>query len=289
MGIRRTSHLTVRPDGTLERVATPEPTTGNPDDDEKLGSRFEELLQEGDRRDAAAARDAQQARQMMPARFPWRDPTRQAATRAADQATADRGRDAGRAKDARAAEDAEDHRDEQVAEAAAQGGAHAKERRSGDQQEGQQSGSGGQSGDSSAALAALQGELARPQPIGGTPAPASPPPPSGSREISEVAAEVAARISTARSHGAAQVQIDLREDLLPQTSMTIEDQAGTIVVTVNSGSDNAAQVLSSHAQELGQAISRRTGKSTRINLGDQSWTAEADQSAADTTRSPDDG
>jgi hypothetical protein len=104
-----------------------------------------------------------------------------------------------------------------------------------------------------------------------------------------VAIEVATRISTARSHGSAQVRIDLREDLLSQTSMTVEDQAGTIVVTVNSGSKDAARVLSSHAQELGQAISRRTGKSTRINFGDQSWTAEADQSAADAPRSPEDG
>jgi hypothetical protein len=287
MGIRPTSHLTVRSDGTLERVETPEPTIGNPDDDEKLGSRFEELLQEGERQDAAAARDAQQAQLMTPARFPWRDPARQAATQAADQGTADRERDAGRTKDARAASDAEDRRDEQAAEAGAQSGVHAKQRKNGDQQDGQQSGSGEQQGDSNAALAALQGELARAQPVDGAPASESPPSPAGSREISEVAAEVAARISTARSHGSAQVQIDLREDLLPQTSMTVEDQAGTIVVTLNSGSDEAAQVLSSHAQQLGQAISRRTGKPTRINFGDQSWTAEADRSATDAT--PDHG
>lgn len=284
MGIRRTSHLTVRPDGTLQRVATPEPTAGQRDDSKELSDHFEELLQEGDQRDAAKARDAQTERTMTPQRFPWRDPSK-----AAGQAAADRGRDAARTKDSRKAEDAEQRHEDQSAEAGAQGASHAKQHKGGDQSGGQQQSGGGQQGDTSAALAAMQGEAARPQSEPSAPATTSAPEPSGSREISEVAAQVAARISTARSHGSTKVQIDLREDLLPKTSMTVEDQGNMIVVNVDAGSSEASEMVSGHAQELGQAISRRTGRSTRINLGDQSWTTEADQSAAGEARSTDDG
>ena len=103
--------------------------------------------------------------------------------------------------------------------------------------------------------------------------------PSSARLIAEVACEVAARITTASGHGSSQVHIDLREDVLPQTSMMVENQAGVVVVTLSSGSNEAAELLSSHATELGRAISRRTGKSTRIDFAGSSWTTDADGGA----------
>src|SRR5690606_29855760 len=84
------------------------------------------------------------------------------------------------------------------------------------------------------------------------------------------------RIATTSGHGASQVRIDLRDDVLPQTSMTVENQAGTVVVTLSSGSNDTAEILSSHAADLGRAIPRRTGKRARLALAGQSWTTDPD-------------
>src|SRR5690606_36497304 len=151
---------------------------------------------------------------------------------------------------------------------------HAKHGKSGEREGGHDSG-GGQ-GDKDGAMMALQGDPAWPQPAPGAPAGASAPPASGAGLIAEVAGEVASRIATTSGHGASQVRIDLRDEVLPQTSMTVENQAGMVVVTLSSGSNEAAELLSSHAAELGRAISRRTGKRTRILLAGRSWTTDPD-------------
>jgi Type III secretion protein (HpaP) len=289
MGIRRNERVVVRPDGTLERVAAAEPSSDECAEAERLGARFDELMRQDERGAPAPERDMRSSLLPTPARPPWRDPAPRAATptadQAADQATdraaAGRDREKERPKVSSTPDRPDDDRADPSAAGGAPGAPHAKDRKGGDREGGRDS--EGEQGDGSAAMMALPSETARPQPAGGASAGASAPPPSSAPLIAEVANEVASRITTGSAHGGSQVRIDLRDEVLPQTSLTVENQAGVVVVTLSSGSSEAAELLSSHAAELGRAISRRTGKSTRIDFAGRSWTTDADGGTAGDT------
>lgn len=283
MGERRVDRLTVRADGELVRTSS---TTPAPDEQERqrLGDQFEELLQDGARKNADRAEGQAAARPAMPARPPWR-PGRDQASRARGQeeqktTAEDDARRTAREQTAAArsrASGRDEGANEQSPEGAGAGSAHGKERAHEDHGSGQQSGGGGQ--DNSGALMAMQSDTLSPSAA----APAADtnlPEPALHQEVQEIANQVAARISAGRDHGDATVRIDLRDDLLPATSMTIEDRADAVVVDVGSGSKEASDLLAEHATDLGRAISRRTGRRTRIQLGEQSWTTEAEEGDA---------
>jgi hypothetical protein len=286
MGIRRSDRVVVRPDGTVERASPTEVAGGAGMDTESLGDRFEELL-ETDPREAARESDTPASRLQTPARVPWRDPAQERAAAAASQAAPARSKEQERPKESGPATQAGEDRADARAEAGAQAGTQAKGRKSGEHEGGQHSGEGGQP-DGSGAMMALAGETAAPRPAASGPVAGPAPERSGAAVISEVASQVAARI-TAGGQGSGQVRIDLRDDVLPQTSLTVEDQAGVVVVTLSAGSSEAAELLSSHAAALGQAISRRTGRATRIDLAGRSWSSDADQDTSAAARPTDDG
>src|SRR5690606_35278912 len=227
MGIRRSDHVVVRPDGTLERVASVEPSSEEQAENERFGDRFDELLQQDEPGAPAEERDPRSSLLLTPTRPPWRDPAAKAAT-PPEPATVGRERDAQQPKESSKSDRAGDAPADPSADAPDASGAraalHAKHGKSGEREGGHDSG-GGQ-GDKDGAMMALQGDPARPQPAPGAPAGASAPPSSGAGLIAEVAGEVASRIATTSGHGASQVRIDLRDEVLPQTSMTVENQAG---------------------------------------------------------------
>lgn len=271
MGVRRSSHLAIQPDGRMARVATTEPA---PDEQEsrQLGDRFEELMEDKGRKDEARVSEAETARREMPVRPPWR-PNREAAARATAEEEAKSAPSKG--PDDKTPE-LRDRQSSARAEPAAQHqerSAHGKQPSDDDQSGGQQSGQGS---DTSGAMMAMQADLARPSSEGREIKGEAPAAVAG-HDIKEIANQVAARISAGRHHGISQVRIDLREDLLPGTSMKLEDRSDAVVVSVGSDSQEAAELIADHAVELGRAISQRTGRRTRIELGDKSWTTESDE------------
>jgi hypothetical protein len=272
MSIRRTEREVVRPDGTVQRVATME-QSDDPDDAERLGARFEELLDDDERRTADEKADQKTVAWML-----GRDAAQRPVTPSSGLPSPARMSEMGRRPEGPSARERTEEHDQsdadQQADASAQAGArdsaHAKGHKGGDREGGQGSGGDG-SRDASAALQAMQSEPAPPPTAPTAPAAERAPEPRAARAISEIAGQVAAGISTSRGHGTSQVRIDLREDVLPGTSLTVEDQSGTVVVTVDSGSEEATSLLSSHAEELGRAIGRRTGRATRVTIGGQTW------------------
>src|SRR5690606_2879457 len=98
MGIRRSDHVVVRPDGTLERVASVEPSSEEQAENERLGDRFDALLQQDEPGAPAEERDARSSLLFPPTRPPWRDPAAKAPT-PPEQPTVGRERDAQQPKE----------------------------------------------------------------------------------------------------------------------------------------------------------------------------------------------
>lgn len=263
MSIQRSDRLTIRSDGSVERAWSVEDSGPDPEEAEKLGDRFEQLLQEDE---TAKANDQRIALQALGRPMPSL-PT----SASGDPLRGDR------SKDSSTTQGPSDSSSDPSAQDAAQGAAVQSKGRKRDNQEGGGDSGGQGTANTTGATMAAQAEGGLSQPAGSSSEPTPTAEPTSQRLISEVASEVATRISASHEEGSSQVQIDLREDMLPQTSMTVEKQAGVVVVTVASGSQESANLVSEHAQELGQEISRRTGSATRISLGGKSWTTDSEQ------------
>jgi hypothetical protein len=263
MSVQRSDRLTIRADGSVERAWSVEDSGPDPEQAQKLGDRFEALLQEDEPSRANDQRIALEALRRPMSSLPT--------SASADSLRGDR------TKGSSTTQGPSDSSSDPSAQDATQGAAvQSKERKHDDRGGGDDSGGQGTAATTGAIMGAqAEGEL--PQPAGSSSPPTSTPEPTSRRLISEVASEVATRISASHEGDSSQVQIDLREDMMPQTSMTVEKQAGVVVVTVASGSQESASLVSEHAQELGQEISRRTGSATRISLGGRSWTTDSEQ------------
>ena len=278
MAVNRSSHLVMRPDGTMVRAPAGEGVDDDPAETETLGDQFEALL------DIEAGEGRGEAAKPPPSSLPT--PARLAAEARHGEAGADGGRGRDHAKAARPGERAGDHRADPALQIGAEAAVRAKQHKH-DREGGEQHAGGGAGDDASGAMMAFQSDPAAPPPAAGAQVAKAAPAATGGPAMAEIANQVAARIATSGGQGAAKVRIDVREDLLPQTSLTVEDQAGTVVVTVASGSNHAAAALASGAEELGRAISRRTGRRTRIDFGGRSWTTDADEAVTDPTAAPD--
>ncbi|MEM7025429.1 MAG: type III secretion HpaP family protein [Pseudomonadota bacterium] len=251
MTVRNTSHLTVRPDGQLQRVSTPQEQPPDQEEADRLGDEFEKLLEEDDR--AEKEGKAQEESKLM---SPLSDLLAH--------------RDNVLNQQRQRAMQAESQTQDPSVEAEAEDGLKPKEHK---QDSSSSSSPNMQSPTANAALVAGQVEANPSHFDGPSTDSTSESDTSASHMISEVADQVASQISTIHQHGSDQVQIQLRDDVLPQTSMTVENKGGQLVVTVASDSVDSRNMVSSNAADLSHAISERTGRSTSVNLGDQNWTS----------------
>jgi hypothetical protein len=119
------------------------------------------------------------------------------------------------------------------------------------------------------------------------PTPTEAPAPSRDvQAVAEVARQVAAQLAVGRASGgaAAHVRIQLRDDVLPRTSLTITNDGDTVAVTVTTGSAESAAAIEANAQALAGALAVRTGHAARVRFRDASGAAQeafADAPTAD--------
>lgn len=128
------------------------------------------------------------------------------------------------------------------------------------------------------AAAAAAAQQAPPAALAGTgmePPAVEKAPDTAPQAVSEIARQVATQLSVrqATPGAPAQVRIQLRDDVLPKTSLMIKTEGDTVQVTVTTGSAESAALVEAHASDLAAAIVGRTGKAARIRYRDESGAA----------------
>lgn len=94
-------------------------------------------------------------------------------------------------------------------------------------------------------------------------------------EVAEIARQVATRLAVQQPNagGSARIRIQLKDDVLPRTALTVSREGDGVVVTVTTGSADLAAVIEGHAQALAAAIAERTGDHAVVRYRDGSGAA----------------
>ena len=282
MTVHRRTYMPNRPGGSSSSVSVGTNVSSSPEENRELGDKFEDLLgEDGVDGTPESSQQRVEAERFSPSTLfslRARERNTQSATLAAQQSTDaenaeqlqsnshDRG---GGLK--RTATQARDERDKSDSDAAAanksdEAKVESKKHQSHDQDSQGGDGSDGQPGAQTPDMA-----IAMTQPthdvsdIGSVDGADDE---DGERLTTDIASEVASRIMVERSAsgGSTKVQIDLRQDVLPDTKATIEDKDGSLTVTLACGEGQTASMLQQHAEALEAAISDRTGRETHVAI-----------------------